>query len=142
MWTDQESICRHRQTSKQMRLFEIASPELHNLSRELEDKYEGLEDLWLYSLGDSNPNTMKLDSIRVAKDARKEGVGSAVMQDITDYADAHGLRIVLTPGQKDDGHGTTSRSRLVKFYKRFGFYENRGRNKDFTISAGMIRDPQ
>lgn len=125
-----------------MRLFEIASPELHRLAKSLEDKYEGLESLWLYSLGDSNPNTMKLDSIRVAKDARKEGVGSAVMQEITDYADAHGLRIVLTPGQKDDGHGTTSRSRLVKFYKRFGFYENRGRKKDFTISAGMIRDPQ
>ncbi len=124
-----------------MRLFEIESPELHRLAQELEDKYE-LEDLWLYSLGDSNPNTIKLDSIRVSKDARKQGVGSAVMQEITDFADARGLRIVLTPGQKDDGHGTTSRSRLVKFYKRFGFKENKGRNKDFTISAGMIRDPQ
>jgi len=124
-----------------MRLFEIESPELHRLAQELEDKYE-LEDLWLYSLGDSNPNTIKLDSIRVSKDARKQGVGSAVMQEITDFADARGLRIVLTPGQKDDGHGTTSRSRLVKFYKRFGFYENKGRRKDYTISAGMIRDPQ
>jgi len=125
-----------------MRLFEVATSDLQSFAARLKAKYEGVEDLWIYSLGDSNPNTIKLDSIRVAKDARKSGVGSAVMQELTAYADEHGQRIVLTPGQKDDGHGTTSRSRLVKFYKRFGFKENKGRSKDFTISAGMIRDPQ
>ena len=125
-----------------MRLFEVATSDLQSFAARLKAKHEGVEDLWIYSLGDSNPNTIKLDSIRVAKDARKSGVGSAVMQEITDYADERRLRVVLTPGQRDDGHGTTSRGRLVRFYKRFGFKENKGRNKDFTISAGMIREPQ
>jgi len=125
-----------------MRLFEvIENSDVHAFAAQLSAKYD-LQDLWLYSLGDSNPNTIKLDSIIVKKDGRKEGVGSAVMQEITDYADANGLRVVLTPGSKDDSHGTTSHGRLVKFYKRFGFKQNKGRSKDFTISAGMIRDPQ
>ncbi len=124
-----------------LELFEIAAEDLQSLTARLKAKYN-LQDLWIHDLGDSNPNTIKLDSIRVSKEGRKEGVGTAVMQEITDYADRNGLRVVLTPGQKDDGHGTTSRGRLVRFYKRFGFKENKGRNKDFTISAGMIRDPQ
>ena len=125
-----------------MKLFEIiGTSDAHAFAAQLQDKYN-LSDLWLYMLGDSNPDTLKLDSIIVKRDGRKEGVGSAVMQEITNYADANGLRIVLSPGQRDDGHGTTSRSRLVKFYKRFGFKENKGRSKDFTISAGMIREPR
>jgi len=126
-----------------MRLFEMmpANDDVKAFAKGLEARYP--VSLWLYTLGgDSNPNTIKLDSIIVNKDARKQGVGGAVMQEITDYADARGLRIALTPGQKGDAQGTTSHGRLVKFYKRFGFKQNKGRNKDFTISAGMIRDPQ
>lgn len=121
-----------------MRLFEIASNDVKAFASSLEAKYN-LSSLWLYNLDD---NTMKVSSIIVNRDARKQGIGSAVMQEITDYADERGLRVVLTPNIKDSVQGTTSRGRLVKFYKRFGFKENKGRTKDFTISAGMIRDPQ
>lgn len=124
-----------------MRLFEVASEDLQGFVARIKASY-GLEDLWIHDLGNSNPNTIKLDSIRVMSAERKEGVGSAVMQEITDYADERRLRVVLTAGQRDDGHGTTSYGRLVKFYKRFGFKQNKGRNKDFTISAGMIREPR
>lgn len=122
-----------------MRLFEVVTEDLQGFAARLKSKY-GLQDLWLYMLGDQD--IIKLDSIIVSKQDRKTGVGSNVMQEITDYADQHNLRIALTPGSKDDSHGTTSRGRLVRFYKRFGFKENKGRRKDFTISAGMIRDPQ
>lgn len=121
-----------------MRLFEIASNNIQAFASELEVKYD-LTSLWLYNLDD---NTIKVGSIIVKRDARKQGTGSAVMQEITDYADERNLRIALSPNIKDSVSGTTSRSRLVRFYKRFGFKENKGRNKDFTISAGMIRDPQ
>ena len=30
----------------------------------------------------------------------------------------------------------------AKFYKRFGFVENKGRRRDFSLPAGMIRKPQ
>lgn len=120
-----------------MRLFEVITPDLQQFTDMLRSKYD-LQDLWLHDSG----GDLKLDSIRVAKDTRKQGIGSAVMQEITRYADQNGLRVILTAGQKDDGHGTTSHSRLVKFYKRFGFKQNKGRHKDYTVSAGMIRDPR
>lgn len=70
-----------------------------------------------------------------------QGSGTAAMQDLVAYADKVGRRLVLSPAQKGDPHGTSSRSRLVKFYKRFGFVENKGRAKDFTVSEAMIREP-
>jgi len=64
-----------------------------------------------------------------------------IMQELVNYADQIGKRFELSPGQKDPFHGTTSRGRLVNFYKRFGFIENKGRHKDFTTSRGMYRKP-
>ena len=78
-----------------------------------------------------------LASVIVSKGNRQQGIGSEFMADLVAYADANGKRVVLSPGQPDDRHGTTSRARLVRFYKRFGFIENKGRNKDYQISEGM-----
>jgi len=88
------------------------------------------------------PQEIVLGMIEVQKVERNKGIGSAVMQELIDYADTKQKRIILTPGIRDDRHGTTSRARLVKFYKRFGFVENKGRNKDFSISDGMYRVPK
>ena len=122
-----------------MRLFEIATEDLQGFANRLKAKYN-LQDLWLYMVSDRD--IIKLDSIIVSKQDRKTGVGSSVMQEITDYADKHNLRIALTPAIKGDPGETTSRGRLVRFYKRFGFKENKGRYANYSISAGMIRDPQ
>ncbi|MDC1446571.1 hypothetical protein N8344_01205, partial [bacterium] len=46
------------------------------------------------------------------------------------------------PGLLDKQHGTTSQSRLRKFYKRFGFIDNKGRNKNYEFRNLMIRYPQ
>lgn len=94
-------------------------------------------DVWPTREGD-----LKLNMIKVARDARGQGVGSKAVQDLVDYADANGKRVVLTPAVRDEAVGTTSRARLVSFYKRFGFKENKGRTRDFAISDGMVRDPQ
>ena len=82
-----------------------------------------------------------LDSLIVPPEMRKQGIGSQIMQEVTNYADMVGKRLEVSPGQKDDFHGTTSRGRLVKFYKRHGLVENKGRNKDFSISKSMYRNP-
>jgi len=95
----------------------------------------GLKSFFIYL----NGNDLTLDSIIVEKAEQKQGKGSAAMQSLTDYADKHGFRIVLTTGTKDSHHGTTSSTRLKKFYKRFGFIENKGRNKDFALSGNMYR---
>ncbi len=88
------------------------------------------------------PTELVLGMIEVPKVDRKQGIGTAVMDELIQYADSNNKRIILTPGLRDDRHGTTSRARLVKFYKRFGFVENKGRYKDFSISDGMYRDPK
>lgn len=99
----------------------------------------GLKQFILVDKGD----TVVLDSLIVGKDKQGQGLGSKAMQLLTDYADKNKKRIVLTPGSKDPTHGTTSRNRLIKFYKQFGFKENKGKSIDFALGAGkMYRDPQ
>jgi GNAT superfamily N-acetyltransferase len=127
-----------------MRLFEVVSgernqDELDTFASELKAKH-GLKQLWLY---DNGNGIIDLSAITVDKSAQRQGAGTGAMNDLAQYADARGLTIVLIPGVKDTGHGTTSRSRLVKFYKRFGFIENKGNKMDFAIGGGkMVRYPR
>ena len=83
-----------------------------------------------------------LDTLIVPPGQRKQGIGTQIMQELTNYADSIGKRLEVSPGQKDDYHGTTSRGRLVNFYKRHGLVENKGRNKDFTTNKSMYREPK
>jgi GNAT superfamily N-acetyltransferase len=81
---------------------------------------------------------INLDKVVVPKAQRGQGVGSAFMRELVQHADETGSPIALTPSA--DFGGTVSR--LKEFYKRFGFVENRGRNKDFTTRHTMIRPPK
>lgn len=79
-----------------------------------------------------------LSRIVVPAAARDQGAGSQVMKALCAEADAAGATVALTPSVD---FGATSVARLTRFYKGFGFVENRGRNKDFTISESMYRLP-
>jgi hypothetical protein len=79
-----------------------------------------------------------LSKIEVSGDERNAGQGTKAMQDIVDRMDREGAVIALTP---DDAFGG-NKNRLIKFYKRFGFVPNKGRNKDFRFRETMIRYPQ
>jgi len=104
------------------------------------DKY-GIDRLYMHVR--DYENTIVLDDIVIPKDKRKQGIGSSIMNEIINFADGMGKIVMLTPAIKSDYHGTTSRGRLVKFYKRFGFVPNKGRNKDFTLPAdSMYRTPK
>ena len=120
---------------------ERLSDEVETFAREVETDL-GLQDFDLATFGDRHPNVVLLDLLRVPKPERKTGVGSKAMERLVDFADKRGLTIILTPASAVADE-TTSRSRLVKFYKRFGFRENRGRNVDFAlpIQGGMRRLP-
>ena len=80
---------------------------------------------------------INLSRIVVPKEQRGTGVGSGIMKQLVDYADATGSRITLTPSTD---FGGTSVSRLKDFYKQFGFVENKGRNKDFSTRETMYRE--
>lgn len=105
-------------------------------AQQVEDEL-GLKSFRLYDRGDD----IVLDSIIVGD--KGKGLGTKAMNRLIDYADENGRRIILTPATADDHHGTTSRNRLIKFYKRFGFVLSAGRNVDYEVGAGkMYRDPQ
>ena len=78
-------------------------------------------------------------SIKVPKEKRNQGLGTAVMQSIIDLADQQQRILVMTPSTD---FGASSVERLKKFYKRFGFVENKGKNKDFSISETLYRNPK
>ena len=79
-----------------------------------------------------------LSKIEVSGDERNAGQGTKEIQNIVDRMDREGAIIALTP---DDAFGG-NKNRLIKFYKRFGFVPNKGRNKDFRFRETMIRYPQ
>lgn len=98
----------------------------------IKDKYS--IDLGL--TGRDSSNVLTLQKIIVPDSARGTGVGTQAMNEIIAYADANNKRIALTPSSDFGGN----KKRLIDFYKRFGFVENKGRNKDFEISEAMYRD--
>lgn len=73
----------------------------------------------------------------VAKE-KNTGAGSKLMKDICDYADAGNKIIILSPSDEFGGN----KKRLIEFYKRFGFVENKGKNKEFSIFESMYRLPR
>jgi predicted GNAT family N-acyltransferase len=86
-----------------------------------------------------NNGHIELSKVIVPKEKRGQGIGSQFMEDLTNYADRNGKVIELTP---DTSFGATSVSRLRDFYKGFGFVDNAGRNKDYSISNTMYRLPK
>jgi GNAT superfamily N-acetyltransferase len=118
------------------------SEDLNAKVRAWADQVETRLGLESFDVWPTGPKTIRLNLLVIPKDKRKQGLGSQAMRELIDYADANGLRITLSPALSDDRKGTTSRARLVRFYKQFGFVENKGRRKDFSISDGMVRDPQ
>lgn len=76
---------------------------------------------------------------RVVVPDRGQGTGSRLMQQLTDQADQLGVTLTLTPSTD---FGGSSVARLQRFYRRFGFQPNKGRNRDYETRATMIRPPQ
>lgn len=87
--------------------------------------------------GSPSSSVLSLHKIVVSEAVRNQGTGTKAMQDILNYADAQNKTIALTPSSDFGGN----KNRLTNFYKKLGFVENKGRNKDFEISESMYRSP-
>ena len=105
---------------------------LNEFEKYLEEKYNSKVELGDYK------KYIYLSRIEVDKETRGLGIGSEIMSEIIDYADYNDKKITLTPSTD---YGASSVARLKDFYKKFGFVENKGRNKDFEISQLMYRVP-
>jgi len=73
----------------------------------------------------------------VPESDRRTGIGSAVMRDLTAWADRTGSTLALSPTNEFGA----SITRLRSFYRNFGFRPNTGRNRDYSISESMVRPP-
>jgi GNAT superfamily N-acetyltransferase len=122
-------------TKNQTKTDEAQVLEPIEFSKQIENEYGVIVDL----TGNSDKGDLTLSRIEVPKDERSTGVGSKAMEAIIKYADSIGRRIVLTPSID---FGGTSVNRLKEFYKKFGFVENKGKNKDFSTKDSMYRQPQ
>ena len=83
-------------------------------------------------------NTLYLGKMVVPKEQRNQGIGTQVMNDLVKQADDIGATVTLSPSADFGGN----KEKLKEFYKRFGFVQNTGKNKDFSISESMYRTPQ
>ena len=72
---------------------------------------------------------------------RKKGIGTAIMRELCEFADRHAAEISLKPASKGDYAATTSRGRLVRFYRRFGFVVEKAKPPGLTITPTMSRKP-
>ena len=108
-------------------------PDIRYSLKDIKDKYADKTDhLYIYE----KKNTISIDNMVVKKEYRNQGIGTAILNDVIDYADRVQKTITLTPTSE---FGT--KERLKKWYKTNGFVENKGRNTDFTISDTMYRLP-
>lgn len=81
---------------------------------------------------------LHLARIEVEKGRRGQGLGTKAMEDLTALADQYGLLMTLSPSTD---FGASSKERLKRFYRRFGFVSNKGRRKDFSLYDSMYRIP-
>lgn len=103
------------------------------------DTLDGVKAAWeeagidfaLHEKGD----IITVSKIVILEGERGKGIGTTAMQQLVDYADAAGKHVALTPSSDFGGN----KKRLAQFYKRFGFVENKGRNRAFTTSESMYR---
>lgn len=125
---------------KLKRLLTETAPELDAFAKTIKDKF----DLKTFTLMDDRQGNIELASIELTKKSQGQGNGSRAMAALCEYADRNQRLIWLSVAEKNKETGTTSKGRLKQFYKRFGFVENKGRNKRFDLSlyATMYRDPR
>jgi GNAT superfamily N-acetyltransferase len=91
----------------------------------LEAQYPGL-DLFAWE----NERKIELSDIKVPPEQQGQGIGSAVIKAIQQYAVKVDKPIVLSPSPQP-----RKKKKLLDFYKRHGFVLNKGRNKDYTLSS-------
>lgn len=81
-------------------------------------------------------DVVTISKIVVPEGGRDAGIGTRAMEQLIAWADANGKHIALTPSADFGGN----KSRLTQFYKRFGFKENKGKNRVFSVSESMVRE--
>jgi GNAT superfamily N-acetyltransferase len=75
---------------------------------------------------------ISISDIKVPKEMRDQGIGSAILAAIKQYAASVGKPIVLSPAPERG-----KKAALNRFYQRNGFNLNAGKNIDFGLSSSF-----
>jgi predicted GNAT family acetyltransferase len=92
----------------------------------------------LYPTVKGDTKRVYLTGFMVPYSMRGKGLGTKFMEDLMKVADENGFKITLTPSSSYGGNVI----RLRRFYKEFGFVENKGSNRDYSHKEDMYRDPK
>jgi len=99
--------------------------ELQKLVASLEQQYPEIASLFAWE----NIYSVELSDIKIHKDSRNQGIGSAVISALKDFAASVGKPLIVAP---EPGKG--KKAALTRFYRRNGLIPNKGRNKDYRLS--------
>lgn len=118
-------------------LLEDTSSDILQFEKGLAMKYnEYLEQLHFYY--DAPSNSIFLTDIYIKPQYKGKGMGTKIMKELIQFSNSLKLPIQLIPAT--DSLHTKSLRRLINFYRRFGFIENKG-NPQFDAD-GMYRLPK
>jgi GNAT superfamily N-acetyltransferase len=109
--------------------YEKEEQELNDLETSLEAQYPGLDLIMHIGHG-----YVELAQIVVPKEQRSQGIGTAVIRRIQEFAKNKNMRLVIRP-QPERG----KKDALDRFYRNLGFVHNQGRNKDYEISSPFAK---
>lgn len=80
-----------------------------------------------------NPESIRVNSLKVPKQERNKGIGSRAMKGVINYAKKKNIPVSLNPSPERG-----KKQALDRFYKRLGFKKNSGRQRDFRFSDRLI----
>jgi hypothetical protein len=98
---------------------------MEELLRQIRTRYPFVK-IWAFESADR----VELQQIEVPPEHRGSGIGTSIIEELKNYARSVGKPIVLRP-EPERG----KKAALERFYKRLGFVNNAGRNKDYALSA-------
>lgn len=85
----------------------------------------------------SGSDIIEVKVIKVPDELQGKGLGTEIMLKIQEIAKKYSIPIQLT--QSSDFGG--SKQGLNRFYKKLGFVQNKGKNRDFRSSEDLIWYP-
>lgn len=114
-----------------MKIYRLSfeSKELKELCDLLESQYPGLS-LSVYE----NDYKVYVSHIRIPPEIQNQGIGTAVMKKVQEYAMGVNKPVVLHP-QAD----SRKKKKLHDFYRGLGFVDNKGRKMDFRLSEPFAK---
>ncbi len=117
----------------------LSSAKIQKFESHIKNLYEGV--VFELMVTHSLPVGDAIELTWIIVEDRKRGIGTAIMRELCEFADRHTAEIRLKPASRTDYAATTSRARLIRFYKRFGFAMDKGKAGEISGNPGLTRKP-